>query len=101
MKTPPLFDEPAKAQRQLSKLYSVPAYRGSKNDRPKWTQYKTVRPVPCDECFAMQVETKGACGPRADAKQKRSFTGGPELKLCRTHAALWRERDEKDGVPQR
>lgn len=100
MKTTPLFDEPAKAKRQLSKLYAAAMYRASKTERPRWTQVKLVRPIPCDECFAMQIETKGECGPRADAKQRRAFLGGPVLALCRAHALLWRERDVKDGVPE-
>lgn len=92
-----LFGKPEPAQRELSQMYSVPAYRASVTEKPKWTQIKVKSPLPCDECFAMQHETAGACGPRADAKQRRSFKGGPTLQLCRVHTLLWRDRDEQDA----
>lgn len=66
----------------------------------RWTQIKLKNPIPCDECAAVQHETDGACGPRADAKSRRTLDlgrGGKHvLNLCHQHAQLWRERDETD-----
>ena len=60
-----------------------------------WTPVKLVRPVSCDECFALQHETRGAAGHRADARFRRTVAnGGPVLLLCSRHAASWHERDE-------
>lgn len=93
-----LFDEPEQATRPLSDMYSAPAYRASAKDKARYTAIKSVNPIPCDECFANQHEAQGRGWPRAQARTKRSFKGGPKtlLNLCSAHAELWRERDAED-----
>lgn len=82
----------------MSKAFAVMSYRSSPEERPKWSAIKVKNPMPCDECAAVQHETKGAYGPRANAKQRRAFKGGPILRLCTRHANAWHERDQKDGA---
>lgn len=86
-----LFDQPAPAVRHLSQMYSVPDYRAA-GDTPKWTPLRNVVPLPCDECFAEQIESRGASGSRAIAKARRSVRG-TRLNLCRAHEDLWKVRD--------
>lgn len=80
----------------LSKAFENPSYRASATEKPKWTPVKVKAPMACDECAAVQHETRGTYGPRANARQRRAFVGGPILRLCTRHANAWRERDEKD-----
>lgn len=93
-KQDPLFETGPATSVPLSKQYSVPAYRASAEEKPKYA--KSVTQLPCDECSFLQHETGGKFGPRAQAKARRSFPGGPNLRLCRRHEKAWRERDEKD-----
>jgi len=78
----------------LSQLYSAPAYRASAAESASYAQSKSQ--LPCDECCAVQHETRGEFGPRMQTKVRRTFKGGPNLRLCRRHANAWRERDEQD-----
>ena len=73
-------------------MYSAPEYRAC-GVKPRWTPIKTVNPIDCDECFAEQVETQGASGPRAVAKARRSVAG-TVLNLCRIHEDLWKTLDD-------
>ncbi|MFD7045618.1 hypothetical protein [Rhodococcus jostii] len=82
----------------LSTTYANPSYRASAQEKPKWTPVKVKAPIPCDECAAVQHETRGRFGPRASARQRRGFVGGPILRLCTRHANAWRERDTRDGA---
>lgn len=95
-----LFQEPPRGVRQLSAMYSVPAYRASPKERAIYSTIKAVRIPPCDECFANQHETRGNSGPRGEAKMRRAFRGGPTLNLCRAHEELWRNRDREDAPPR-
>lgn len=92
-----LFAAPGKATRPLSALYGVAAYRSSAEERARYTRITAARKPTCDECFANQHELKVAALPRALAKVRRSFKGGPNLNLCGAHAEAWRERDGKDA----
>lgn len=78
----------------LSAMYGVPAYRSSPAEVAKYSPSSTQ--LPCDECVAVQHETRGQFGPRMQAKARRTFKGGPNLRLCRRHANAWRERDGAD-----
>lgn len=93
-----LFGQPAKAERPLSAMYAVPAYRSSAEESARYANIKAVRLPTCDECFANQHELRASALPRALAKVRRSFKGGPNLNLCRAHAEAWRERDGKDAT---
>lgn len=69
--------------------------------RPKEkVSYRSVcgRAPDCDECFARQVETRGACGRREKARVVRRINGveGHDLRLCARHAELWKRRDDTD-----
>lgn len=92
----PLFDEVTPVQRELSELYAVPAYRASYTEHATYVPIKNKNSTDCDECFANQHETKGGSGPRAVARVRRHFKGGPRLDLCQGHADLWKSRDESD-----
>jgi hypothetical protein len=78
----------------LSQMYSVPAYRSSAEERARYAESKSQ--LPCEECVAVQHETRGEFGPRMQTKVRRTFKGGPNLRLRRRHANAWRERDEAD-----
>lgn len=92
----PLFPELPRVERALSAMYSVPAYRASAVEQPTYTPIKNKNSSDCDECFANQHETKGGSGPRAAARTRRNFVGGPRLDLCRGHEELWKSRDDND-----
>lgn len=86
-----LFDQPAPTVRHLSRRYSTSDYQAG-DDTPKWTPIRNKVPLPCDECFAEQIENQGTAGPRAIAKARRSVRG-TRLDLCRAHEDLWKVRD--------
>ncbi|OBA54439.1 hypothetical protein A5789_22020 [Nocardia sp. 852002-51101_SCH5132738] len=79
----------------LSQTYDAPLYRATAQDKPTWDQLTRSR-GDCDECAALQHESHGKYGPRAKARQKRAFHGGPELLLCSAHALAWHDRDDID-----
>ena len=105
MSTAPMFDKPPAAVRTLSAMYGREPWLCSiYTAAPKWTAIKLLNPIPCDECFANQHE--GSPLPRAQAKKRRTLDLGPRkggkqvLNLCREHAQLWEERDERDRAPR-
>lgn len=75
----------------LSARFDVDAYHARPKDTIRWTATRSGRG--CDECAALQHETRGQYGPRHPARQRRAITGGPDLLLCHTHADAWRTRD--------
>jgi hypothetical protein len=92
----------------MSKMYEAPQFRArpqTKDDKqgrkPRWTVAKLKTPPSCDECFAVQWESKGAFSPRADVKHRRTFKDGTMLGLCNLHADAWHERDEIDLKPKK
>lgn len=99
----PLFGEPPRVPKQLSQFYSHPSWRAAPKRRPTYTNIKAAKQPTCDECFANQLETKGASGPRSEARARRAFPREPVtmLNLCRHHESLWRERDTEDSPPTR
>ena len=106
MTTSPMFDKPTPVAHPLSDLYAVEPWVASEYlPAPKWTPIKLKNPIPCDECFALQHE--GSPISRSDAKKRRTLDVGPRrggkrvLNLCRPHAQLWIERDERDRRPGR
>jgi hypothetical protein len=57
-----------------------------------WSGIKSARSPDCDECAALQWETKGASGHRSPARTVRRVRD-ERLNLCHQHAALWKARD--------
>lgn len=98
--TVPMFPEPEQAPLELSQMWAGDMFRATVGE-VKWTQIKNKIPVECMECFARQHETKGASGPRRNAKVRRRIVKAPgsELPLCREHEMLWRRRDDDDKPP--
>lgn len=92
-----LFDQPAQPSRALSAMYSIAGYRTGAGRPARYSAYRTKTDSPCDECFANQHEHPRTAAPRAQAQVRRTITGGTTLRLCRAHAALWRERDADDA----
>ena len=101
-----LMPEPAPEIRPFSARYAVPLYRWKLGvPSPKWANLSTTT-IPCDECFALQHESRGAYGSRHQAKRRRTLPPtrqreGTVLNLCRSHAMSWQERDDADrGDPR-
>lgn len=96
-----LMPEPPRSDRPFSAKYGVPLYRWKLGTpTPKYTKLSTST-IPCDECFALQHETRGAYGSRHSAKERRVLAATQQresstINLCRGHAAVWHERDEAD-----
>lgn len=97
--TPALFPEPPPDMPALSAQLSGPAWRLEPGGRARWTQI-SVKTIDCAECTWLQHETRGAFGPRRQAKRRRKADGMPRLDLCRSHAQAWQQRDENDSAPR-
>lgn len=98
---PALFPEPAPDIPALSKTLAACQYRLGPGDQARWIRIN-VKTLDCMECAHLQHETRGAFGPRRQAKRRRI---GPEpdfarLDLCRAHALVWEQRDETDSNPK-
>lgn len=64
-------------------------------DKVRWT--RATGTAPCDECVALQHETRGE-HRRKPARHRRTIPGGPAaLSLCSLHAEAWRARDDYHG----
>lgn len=79
----------------LSDVFDTDHYRARPTDNITWTPRRTTQP--CDECAALQHQTRGAAGPRRPAKHRRTITpDNIALLLCHNHADAWRARDHHD-----
>ena len=98
---PGLFPEP-KAESAPASKRGLRGPLGERVVRAAWVPVKLKRPLPCVECFQLQHETGGACGPRADARQRRiahhasGYTSS--VLLCTRHADTWRAKDTLAGL---
>lgn len=64
--------------------------------KPKWTKYRPVRPLKCDDCMLILALAKGEAPPSRQARWRRKTTD-TDLILCQGHADL---RREEDGMPE-
>lgn len=81
----------------LSAQFDADRYHLRPKDTIRWS---TVRgSTPCDECGALQYETRGRYRSRRPARHRRTIAGGPDLLLCHSHAAAWHARDDYDRTP--
>lgn len=81
---------------ELSAGWDTPTRRLASGDLAKWSALKLKSDWPCHECAQRQHETRGASGPRRQARHRRKCPAGGTLDLCSAHARLWRERDDED-----
>ena len=77
----------------LSTALDTDTYRARPSDDIRWS--KAAGSAPCDECVALQHETRGA-HRREPARRRRAVVGGPSLLLCQRHADTWGARDDHD-----
>lgn len=63
--------------------------------KPRWSKYRPVNPVKCDDCMLLLALTKGKA-PRARSARWRRKCGDVDLLLCQGHAD---QRREEDGMP--
>lgn len=86
----------------LSRQFDCERYRALPTDQVTWTAQPRSPRVNCDECGAIQHETRGASGRPNPARHRRRIGGAGEyLVLCETHAQAWRDRDAYDTEPAR
>lgn len=64
--------------------------------KPKWTKYRPINPVKCDDCMLLLAVSKGNAPASRQARWKRKTTDSEYL-LCQGHADL---RREEDGMPE-
>lgn len=86
----PLFelpDQPVERSTELRKK------RTTRSIRPRWTRYRSVNRVPCDECV-MLLHEAGGVGPYARTAQWKRVTPTGDLVLCHAHAEMWRAEDK-------
>lgn len=92
-----LFPKPEAEPPRLSERYAFGEYRAGPGIKVGWNAFKPRRRADCDECTALQHETKGAYWPRRQARHRRTM-GNTRLELCGAHTAAWKDRDALDGV---
>lgn len=94
---PGLFPAPEKDIPTLSKRFGHGEYRAGPGQKVKWTPKKPRVHTDCEECSALQHETRGAYGPRRQIRTRRAVNG-TGLDLCHAHALAWKGRDTHDGA---
>lgn len=94
---PALFPKPDEEPPRLSERYGHGEYRAGPGIKVRWARRAPRARADCDECAALQHETKGEYWPRRQVRQRRTM-GETRLDLCGAHAAAWRDRDALDGV---
>jgi len=87
-----MFPEPETQYVSLSK--SLVSHRLRDGETARWGKLSLKKARPCQECIALQYETKGAFGPRRNAKVSRTVAN-LHLDLCSAHAQLWSSLDEQ------
>lgn len=61
--------------------------------KPRWTRYKAVNPVRCDDCMRVLYDTLGHPAPAARQAKYRRVTHAGDRYLCVDHGRQWREDD--------
>lgn len=97
MAKPGLFPQPERDIPVLSARFGNGEYRAGPGMKVKWTRKAPRARADCDECAALQHETRGAYGPRRQVRARRAVTG-TTLDLCAAHAVAWKSRDIADGA---
>jgi hypothetical protein len=97
MNTPALFPKPEKQTPALSTMFAHGEYRAGPGVKVKWTRRAPRGTADCDECAALQHETRGAFWPRRQVRVRRSVNG-TTLELCAAHAVAWKNRDHQEGA---
>lgn len=92
-----LFPQPDKDLPRLSQEFANGEHRAGPGVKVKWTRRATRSRADCDECTALQHETRGAYWPRRQVRNRRSVNGNT-LDLCSAHAAAWKDRDHQEGA---
>lgn len=87
----------------LSKHYDTDTYRARPTDIDSitWRAVPRTPRQPCDECGALQHQTRGASGRPQPARQRRHLDGVRDLLLCVDHSDAWHARDDYDTEPAR
>lgn len=62
--------------------------------RPRWSKYRPLNPVKCDDCMAVLAAAQGN-GPASRLAKFRRAQGGTDLLLCYAHA---QQRRDDDGL---
>lgn len=71
----------------------APRQRPRGKGAPVWSRYRPTRPVKCDHCVRVLVETNGT-GPVAQSARFRRKTETTDEVLCYEHANAQRGRDD-------
>jgi hypothetical protein len=87
-----LFDEPARTSPELSNLTRREAAGTGTTALPVHWRKLNRHGMTCDECLALQYETKGKSNFHGPARIER-VCNAASLYLCWTHAELWKARD--------
>ncbi len=66
--------------------------RKASNGKPKWSKYRPVNPVKCDDCMLILALAKGEAPASRQARWKRK-TEDADLLLCYGHADIRRAED--------
>lgn len=86
----------------LSRQFDSDSYRARPTDSITWRAVARTARQLCDECRAIQHETRGESGRPNPARHRRSIDGaGVDLMLCVGHADAWHTRDDIDTEPAR
>lgn len=89
MTTPAMFDAPKPPALTLSAHFAKYIDRSA-----KYTDYKVMKRVQCEECVWIVHEAKGAGGAAiCTGRVKRTSGLGVETILCAGHAERWKTRD--------
>lgn len=97
MSSSALFPQPKKETASLSQQFAHGEYRAGPGVKVKWTRRAPRTRADCDECAALQHETRGAYWPRRQVRVRRAVHG-TTLDLCPLHAAAWKDRDQQEGA---
>lgn len=97
MSAPGLFPKPEKETPALSQQFARGEYRAGPDVKVKWTRRVLRGRADCDECIALQHETRGQYWPRRQVRTRRAVHG-TTLDLCAAHAVAWKDRDHQEGA---
>jgi hypothetical protein len=97
---PALFPRPTPERPQLSARYAHPPWLAGHGDTVRWTRQAATGRADCDECAALQHETRGEFWPRRQVRARRVVNTNPAtaLRLCGAHTAAWKDRDTTAGA---
>jgi hypothetical protein len=65
--------------------------------RPRWSKYRPLNPVKCDDCMLLLAETQGQAPASQPARWRRQM-GRTDLLLCYGHAAIRRDSDGLESL---